>query len=255
MRSGELMMDDDHEQRFFFVHVQRAAGTSVFARLKRHFAPEQIYPDDSDRAPGPPAPTLLVSHLRERYWARREEIRVVTGHFPLRTTERLGDRFVTMTVLREPVERTLSFLRHHQLKTPSDRHRALEELYEDPIRFHGLIHNNMVKMFSLTPDEMRQGEGLMTRIEHFDTARLESAKANLRGVDVLGLHDAVEAFCDELAERFSWRLGASVRANRTEPFSVPSSFRARIAADNAADVELYNYARTLCAQRHQAMSR
>jgi hypothetical protein len=102
----------------------------------------------------------------------------------LRTTERLGDRFVTMTVLREPVERTLSFLRHYQLKTPSDRHRTLEEFYEDPIRFQGLIHNNMVKMFSLTPDEMRQGDGLMTRIEDFDTARLESAKANIRGVDV-----------------------------------------------------------------------
>ena len=80
---------------------------------------------------------------------RGDEIRVVTGHFPLCTTELLGAQFITLTILRDPVERTLSALRHHREKTPADSERSLEEIYEDPFRFE-LVHNHMVKMFSLS---------------------------------------------------------------------------------------------------------
>lgn len=255
------MNGPDRESRFFFAHVQKAAGTSLFVRLQRQFQREQIYPDGSDEAIGagagggtrPPlprlGPTLLVSHLLERYQARRDEIRVVTGHFPLRTTELLGDEFTTLTLVRDPVERTLSSLRHHQLKTPADRDRPLEELYEDPIRFQGLIHNHMVKVFSLSPEEIVVGDGIMARVDVFTTARLDEAKARLAGVDVLGLHDHLEEFCSELTERFGWRLGPSVHANRTEPVEVAKSFRARIAADNALDAELYEHAQALWSSR------
>ena len=250
----------DHEHRFFFAHVQKAAGTSLSVRLKREFRREQIYPDasDADTAPadgdaGPRfprlGPTLLVSRLLERYAVRRDEIRIVTGHFPLRTAELLGDEFRTLTLLREPVERTLSSLRHLQARTPADRDRPLEELYDDPVRYHGLIHNHMVKMFSLSPEEILAGDGVMARVEVFTPARLAEAKSRLGGVDVLGLHDQLDEFCDELTERFGWRLGSDVHANRTEPVEVAASFRARIAADNAADAELYEHARTLWATR------
>ncbi len=56
--------------------------------------------------------------LLERWKARRDEIRVVTGHFPLCVTELLDADFATFTVLRDPVERTLSYLRHHRDTTP-----------------------------------------------------------------------------------------------------------------------------------------
>lgn len=253
--------ESDQESRFFFAHVQKAAGTSLFARLQRHFPREQIYPDDSDvvsddgsGSDGRPAlprlaPTLLVSRLIERYRVRRAEIRVVTGHFPIRTTELLGDPFTTLTLLREPVERTLSALRHHQVKSPADGDRPLEELYDDPIRFHGLIHNHMVKMFSLSPEEIVAGDGVMARVDTFTTARLADAKSRLAAVDVLGLHDDLDGFCAELSGRFGWRLGGRVHANRTEPFEISRAFRERIARDNALDCDLYDYALTLHSRR------
>jgi hypothetical protein len=247
----------DQEPRFFFAHVQKAAGTSLVVRLRREFSRERIYPDSSDVAAATDSgtglprlgPTLLVSHLLDRYQARRDEIRVVTGHFPLRTTELLSDRFTTITILRDPVERTLSALRHHQVRTPADRDCALEELYEDPIRFHGLIHNHMIKMFSLSPDEILGGDGVMARVDSFTIERLEEAKRRLGSVDVLGLHDELDELCGELADRFRWSLGQGVHANRTDPVRVPASFRARIAADNQMDVELYEHARDLWAAR------
>jgi hypothetical protein len=234
------MSDGPH--RFFFAHVQKAAGTSLFLQLQREFARDEIYPDASDKVPGPDA-VLLVSRLVERFDARRDRIRVVTGHFPLRAHELLGGAFTTLTVVRDPVERTLSYLRHHKARTPSDAERPLEEIYDDPIRFHGMIENNMVKMFSLSPDEMRAGDGLMTHVRDFTPARLAEAKARLASVDVLGIDVEYAAFVDELRARFGWGLGQTVHQNRTDPVDVAASFRARIARDNDADVELFAFAR------------
>jgi Sulfotransferase family len=239
-------MAETHEiaqgSRFFFAHVQKTAGTALFKRLKRHFGDQAVYPDVSDGDLVTVVPQLSVDVLMARWSERRDEIRVVTGHFPLCTTELLGGGFTTLTVLREPVERTLSYLRHHRKLTPADEGKTLEAVYEDQFRFRTLVQNHMVKMFALTTDEMT--DGALTPIE-FTPAHLDRAKRRLTTVDVLGLQERFGEFCDDLQQRFGWQLGRSVHANRTEPVAVPARFRARIAEDNAMDVELYEYARCL----------
>lgn len=244
-------------RRFFFVHVHKAAGTSLLVRLRRQFGREPIYPNQSDIDAAARvgalalAPTLLVSHLLERYRMRRDQIEVVAGHFPLRTPELLGDAFTTLTIVRDPVERILSSLRHHRQLTPEDRGRSLEELYEDPVRFEGMLHNHQVKVFSLTPDEIRRGDGVMANVGTFTPTRLGDAKRGLETVDVLGLHDHVEAMCDELSARFGWHLGDDVHLNSTEPVDVPRSLRRRIEDDNAMDAEFYDFARQLWTARRR----
>jgi hypothetical protein len=233
-------------QRFFFVHVQKTAGTTLLIRLFEQFRPEQVYPDDSDGDKFGIMPQMNVDNLLERWPLRRDEVRVVAGHFPLCTAELLGDPFTTFTVLREPVERTLSYLRHHRKLTPADAHLSLEEIYEDPLRFDRLVHNHMVKMFSLTTEEMTGW--VMTTVD-FTPAHLDRAKARLATVDVVGLQEEFEPFCAELEARYGWDLGPPVVANDTPHEPVSDAFRARIAADNALDVELYEFARELVAER------
>lgn len=229
----------DDIERFFFVHVQKTAGTTLLIRLGEQFAPEQIYPDDSDGDKFGIMPQMNVDHLVERWPERRGDVRVVTGHFPLCTAELLGDPFRTFTVLREPVERTLSFLRHHRKLTPADAHLSLEEIYEDPLRFDRLVHNHMVKMFALTTEDMTGW--LMTTVD-FRPEHLERAKERLATVDVVGIQEDFEPFCHELERRFGWDLGPPVVANDTPHEAVSDAFRARIAEDNALDIELYEFA-------------
>jgi len=246
------MADTDEntaESRFFFVHVQKTAGTALFTRLKRHFGTHAVYPDASDGDVLTVMPQLSVDVLRDRWRKRRGEIRVVTGHFPMCTTELLGERFTTLTVVREPVERTLSYLRHHRMLTPEDADKPLEAIYEDNFRYHALIHNHMVKMFSLTPSEMT--EGTLTPVE-FTSDHLDRAKQQLASVDVLGLQERFDEFCTTLQQRFGWNLGGPVHANRTEPIEVSNSFRDRIAQDNSMDAELYAHAERLREQRRRA---
>jgi hypothetical protein len=236
----------DEPRRFFFVHMQKTGGVSLYMRLQREFGEEAVYPAESDGDPEARMPQLFPNILLDRWRARRDEIRVVTGHFPLCTTELLDAEFITFTILRDPVERSLSYLRHHRDTTPAERERPLEEIYEDPARFGPFIENHMVKMLSLRAKEMT--DGMMTVID-FDRRRLRRAKRALRKLDDFGLQEDLEGFAQRLARRFGWRLGPTVHENVTRPTEVPASFRARIAEDNALDVELYEYAVTLRRKR------
>lgn len=226
--------------RYFFLHMQKTGGTALFQRLREHFGIEGVYPTPDDQ--GSPRAVLDVDFVADRVAAAGDRIRVVTGHLPLCTTEVLGGGFTTFTVLREPVARTLSFLRHQRKVDPASADRPLEEIYEDGALREGLIRDHMVRMLSLTVEEMV--EGALTRVE-VDDARLARAQQALETeVDLFGLQEHFDDFCAELSSRYAWDLGAPRFANRTfEHIDVSDAFRARIAADNSADVALYEAAR------------
>jgi hypothetical protein len=226
-------------RRFFVVHLQKTAGTALWRRLSHEFEPSMLYPGPDDGRP--PETVLSVSHLLERWRARHRQIRVVAGHFPLCTVELLGAPFTTLTVLRDPVERTLSFLRHARETDPGLADRSLEEIYEDPVRFT-LVHNHMVKMLSLRVEEMT--DGAMTNVD-FDRHRLERAKERLSTIDAVGIQERFDEFCVDLTRRFGWDLGPPIFMNRTKPAAASAALRSRIAEDNALETELYEFAREL----------
>jgi len=232
----------EEPRRFFFVHMQKTGGVSLYMRLQRQFGAEAVYPAPSDGDPEAVMPQLFPNILFDRWGARRDEIRVVTGHFPLCTVNLLNAEFSVFTVLRDPVDRTLSYLRHHRDRSPGEGDRPLEQIYEDPERFRPFVENHMVKMLSLRAEEMTNG--MMTVID-LDRRRLRRAKRALRELDEFGLQHDLEGFAQRLAGRFGWQLGPTVHENVTTPADVPDSFRRRIADDNALDMELYEYATKL----------
>jgi hypothetical protein len=228
-------------ERFFFVHLQKTGGTALFRRLRHHFGLRGVYPMPEYQ--GSPETSLGIDALVARFARHRDEIRVVTGHFPLCTVDLLPARFTTFTVLREPVARTLSFLRHQRKEEPRFRDAPLSEIYADPVCREGLIRNHMVRMLSLEKDEMT--DGALTPIV-VDRGRLDAAKRNLsERIDATGLQEDLDGFCDALAARFGWDLGPPQLANRTahrDRDEASPDLRARIADDNAMDVELYRFA-------------
>lgn len=228
-------------QRWFFVHMHKTAGTALYQRFLEQFPLEAVYPRRAEQKAH--KASLYVDRLREQFRARSHEIQLIAGHFPLCTTDLLGVPFTTITVLRDPVERTLSSLRHMREREPVFRDQPLERIYEDPIRFPCLIHNHMVKMLSMSPAEMTDG---MLSVVDFEPSHLERAKRNLADrIDVWGVQESFDDLCDELTRRFGWNLGAPRVANRTTPSAVTDDFRERIAHDNALDVELYDHAQAL----------
>ena len=150
-------------RRYFIVHLQKTAGTTLRDRFRCELAESAIYPNATDGR-DKRLSVISLSHLLERWSVRRDEIRLVAGHFPLSTVELLDAPFVTLSVLRPPVERTLSYLRHQRKINRADRECTLEEIYDDPFRFNGLIRNHMTRMFSIAAAEMGPGDGVLTDV-------------------------------------------------------------------------------------------
>ena len=148
------------QRRFLFVHLQKTGGTALFQRLREHFGPRGVYPTPDEQ--GDVRAVTDLDFLVDRLRVHGDDVRVVTGHFPLCTTELLGGGFTTFTVLRDPVERTLSLLRRRQHAEERFHGRDLEDIYADD-SLRDIIRNHMVKMLSLTVDEVASGPLVMPR--------------------------------------------------------------------------------------------
>ena len=105
-------MSPDDGQRFFFIHLMRTGGTTFEQQLRKSFPRAEVYPNpDLDFPDGDIMHHLDVPYLLGLPPERLDAIRLFYGHFPYVVTEMLGGGFVTLTVLRDPVERTISLLR------------------------------------------------------------------------------------------------------------------------------------------------
>jgi hypothetical protein len=246
--------------RYFFVHMMKTAGSAFRRRLINHFGEAAVYPArDLDRS-HPVKLYLSADDLRARLVARGAEIEAITGHFPLRTVEELDGRFTTLTLLRDPVERTLSYLRQERQGPPVARFlargleprpqtagRSLAEIY-DECRGLAQTNNHMTRMLSLRPAEFI--DSMLTPTE-LSRGHLARAKEGLAGIDVFGVQERFKEFCDAVSARFGWDLGTGEVVHASAPAEAPQTLRARIAEDNALDVELYEFAKLVLAARDQ----
>ena len=110
-----------------------------------------------------------------------------------------------MTVLRDPVERTISMLRElgrtDSWTDPNSTQPAamagltIEQVYEDPKVFEPLILNHQTKIFAMNPSDRL---GTYMDVVPIDDQRLDAAKANLAKVDLIGVTENYGAFLHEL---------------------------------------------------------
>jgi hypothetical protein len=236
------------DQKFFFLHVMKTAGGALRRHIMANFERDEVYPWkrlDADMV----SANVTLEHLTGLSAGRRARTRVFSGHFPFVAVELLGEEVTTITILREPVERTLSYLR--QVRRVHDSPHSLEEIYEHPLLFPCLIRDHQAKLFALTVDD--EPESYMHVID-VDAGRLDLAKRNLERVDVIGTQDRFDELLSELEQRFGWRRAPHEEWNvgPETPGDAPASFRRRIAEDNAADMEFFEHALTLTSERHRA---
>lgn len=232
-------------RRIFFVHVMKTGGASFRRHLEANLGADRVYPDSAVE------PDLLIANvsampLLEIGDDRWDRIDAVTGHLPFYVSQVLGKPFITLTVLRDPVERTISYLKHCRKYQEQHRGMALEDIYDDPWYYPMLIWNHQVKVFALQPSD-----GVDTVMEPLliDQARLDIAKENLRKVDVLGLHDHYDEFLATALERLGWSHLDLPDWHVSEPEDVSDRLRRRIEEDNAMDVAFFDFARELHAAR------
>jgi hypothetical protein len=240
------------------------------------FAPDEIYPSERlDRRHAlDPEPYASLDDLLALPPERRAAIRVYCGHFPYCVREQLGLDLVVLTLLRDPVERTISVCKHFKDRYARYHDAPLPAVYDDELVFRNFIENYQTRMFALTPgddtaafagrvpyrelrDALEQPRGPAERLlaggtVAIDDARFERAQANLAQTDVVGLCEHYTEFVAELRARFAWWPNGvdDVRANvSSSDGRADAALRRRIESDNRFDGALYQYARELVVAR------
>jgi hypothetical protein len=236
------MMVADH-RTFFFLHVMKTAGTTFNQYLDQKFDPAQVFPGPTSwKGDGGYWHIDKILSLTDE---QRSSIRLFRGHFPFIIAERFRTPdYVILSILREPVDRTISFLAMRQRRRAP--HLSLEAIYDDAVTFENFIHDHMTKVFSFTPaDSPRTYFDPMV----VDDTRLDIAKRNLARVDVLGFQDRLDDMLAALHRRFAWRLDGVSSRNIGQNPEVSAAFRRRIEDENRFDLALYEYAQELHAAR------
>ena len=153
-----------------------------------------------------------------------------------------GHDYATFTILRDPVERTIS--RYRMALHDNETEGSLEDyLKEDLVESYNA---QTAFLGGLTARHHLEGETL--RPDQYDHDLLERAKRNLEAHDVIGTTEGFEEMLLLLQSRFGWPMAkllhtpANVRARPRKP--TPRELEA-VRASNQLDIELYNFAKEL----------
>jgi hypothetical protein len=151
------MANGERDPSFFFIHVMKTAGTTLWGRAGITFGRDAMYPDQRTDPISKVVDYYGVGGFLRLDEARRARTRFYAGHVPFALAHLTDPEALRITLLREPVARTLSYLRQCQRSYEVHRDKSLEEIYEDPWFYPRFIDNHQTKLFSMTADEVVRG--------------------------------------------------------------------------------------------------
>lgn len=155
MASNGAAVEEVARPKFFFIHVMKTGGTSFAFHLLRNFPDGAVYPSpELDRKQLFDVESYVsLKHLRNVTPERRAGIAIYTGHFPFVATQMVGCDPIKLTLLRDPVSRTASVLRHFKRLFERYSSMPLAAIYDDPFVFPLFIQNHQTKLFALTLED------------------------------------------------------------------------------------------------------
>ena len=145
------------DHKYLFVHIMKTGGTSFADVIELNFPLESRYPAAVIQGESNPfrqmESYLHVPGIIAEVNANPGRYRMVAGHVPYAIRDLLREDYVTLTVLREPVSRTISYLKHCQRYHKEHMDLSLEDIYEDEWFHASFVSNYQTKLFSMSAEE------------------------------------------------------------------------------------------------------
>lgn len=227
----------------FFCHIPKTAGTSLRTAFERAFEPDEIVPQVTQiRQNGGLYPTIetVVATLA----SNPVPVRLLRGHYHYSLHEALDDP-VKIVVLREPVARTISALKHEVANDMSKKDEILAKLDRGVLP---IPDNHMTRFLS---GSMKDSGGAFRHARQRSLFRdpivnaeeqLREAMDNLKGIDILAVTERMD-----LVEEPLMAFGAKMPKARLNKARIPEmELNERqmetIREHNALDVRLYRAA-------------
>ena len=230
-------------QRVLFEHVPKCGGTSIVNYLMSQYRQDQVFYIRGVQA------TAYIDYYR-RLPRHQTRFHLVVGHGAHHLLDAINDEWITLTVLRDPVQRIISHY-NYVLRTPN--HYLYEQVATAGMSLEayatsGLtseLQNNFVCWFTgKTPEEAIQAP---------EQSVEEAFQVLQERYDIVGTLEQLEPTMQVLQEKagFTHAFGGrklNATAYKTPPSAVLASTKHIIAEVNALDVHLYERVASLAPQ-------
>lgn len=236
----------------FFMHIPKTAGLSIIDILDSFYPPEQIFPLHS-----------LGDHRFSDY--KLEELaryRLVRGHFTFGPNDDgiynyLTPKPVILTMLRDPIERTISAYRHLIRQSEIPATVTLEDFLTQGTYRNRVDNRQSYFLIGDVPGNLRR-DTAETRFS--PEVQLYLAKERLEQIAFFGMTERFRESIQLLTYTLSWKpVEEYPEVNRApEPFDMSSlspETMNRLMELNTIDLPLYAYAVELFESRYQQMIR
>jgi hypothetical protein len=227
------------KETVIFLHVPRTAGTTLHRIIDRQ------YDKRADCWIGRDIPDVRA--FRQMNAVRRAEIRMLRGHIPFGVHECIPGSAIYFTVLREPVERVISF---YYFVRREPKHYAHRALLVKGMTLRRYVESRMTLMTGNFATYMISGTWGHTPHEPCTEKTLALAKRNIaEHFAVVGLTERFDETLLLLRRRFGWRTllyrQLNVTPGRPVQASLPVETLAVLREHNQFDLELYAHAKQL----------
>lgn len=244
-------LNNQNPQSVLFLHLPKTAGTTLINIITRQYRPREIYSfgiivQDS------------IAQLEAMDAAERAKIRMLIGHMGYGLHELLAPPTTYFTILREPIDRVISF--YHFVKRTGG-HYLHGTVLQDNIGLDDFVKNKMTLMTDNF--QVRLISGVWDKYPYGECPRaaLEQAKQILQNnFTVVGLTEEFDKTLILLRRAFGWRnvfyLRQNVTKNRPQQDSFSQETLDIVRASNQLDLELYAFVQKLFAEQiaHQGIS-
>lgn len=220
-----------------FLHLPKAAGTTLAKLITRNFKPRQVY--------HVPEETIAFSSFAEIELPMRRKFRFIYGHMQFGIHNLVPLPCTYITVVRHPVSRLCSAYRYYKQYPHSRFHK---EICEGKLGFREYLQAGFDRSIDNLQTRFLAGDpSIYSDIRAVDDAMYKTALGNISRPDVItGTHDRFDEFTRLVCERFNlgYRLYGRENATAADPeLELDDKTLELILSLNRFDYMLYTAAR------------
>ncbi|MFW6116369.1 MAG: sulfotransferase family 2 domain-containing protein [bacterium] len=228
------------EGAIIFLHIPKTAGTTLHRIIERQYRSEELY-----------SPGLREGHavgeLAKLSQERRAQIRMFRGHLAFGVDKYLPVSSTYMTVLREPIDRVISYY-YYIRRTP--HHYLHDFIGSGEFDLKGFVDSQAHVMIDNAQTRVLSGVWHGPPFGECTQEMLETAKTNLRErFAVVGLTERFDETLLLMKRTFGWRnvfyTPENVSHGRPDRGELPPDTLKAVAGTNQFDIALYQYATQL----------
>ncbi len=232
----------EYTKQFFFLHIPKTAGTSLRNIVESQFSPRQINKQYGMKG---------ITKMEQEEFDCCDLIR---GHFTYNLVDKFREFPYVITMLREPVARTISHIKHvindenfwlHKY-IPVEK-MSVGELLENE-KMEKFIRDHQLRLIACDCDLVNIKTPKILHLPHImDEVMLEKGKERLKKCDYVGIAEQFDESIKLLCKTFNWpevkqirRLNTSQKKKDDNRFTPEVINRIRELCKY--DIELYNFA-------------